>query len=123
LRGFGDLEVVVMDATWRRRTPVTVRELVDELSAARSIAYTTVMTVMDNLHRKGFLDREMIGRAWTYRPSFTRDEYIARLMRDALGDAGDPQAALRHFVSAISEDESQLLRALLRRRPVRRTDP
>jgi predicted transcriptional regulator len=79
-----------------------------------------VMTVLDNLHRKGFLDREMTGRAWSYRPRVGREEYTARLMRDALHEAGDQRAALAHFVAGMSEQESQLLRAVLRRRPGKR---
>ena len=117
MRGFGDLEAVVMQTMWRRDEPASVRQIFEELAEDRSIAYTTVMTVMDNLHRKGFLDRQMVGRAWRYQPSATREEYTARLMRDALHDAGDPLAALAHFVNEMTEDESHALRAVLRRRP------
>lgn len=116
MRGLGDLESVVMDLMWDGDGPATVRRVFEQLTGQRSIAYTTVMTVMDNLHRKGFLDREMIGKAWTYRPSASREEHLARLMRDALDAAGDQQAALAHFVSGMSEEESQVLRGVLRRR-------
>jgi len=51
VRGFGDLEAVIMHRVWEHGRPVTVRELFDELSAERTIAYTTVMSTMDNLHR------------------------------------------------------------------------
>ena len=115
MRGFGDLEAVVMETMWRREQPATVRQIFEELAQDRAIAYTTVMTVMDNLHRKGFLDRQMTGRAWTYQPSTSREQYVARLMRDALAEAGDQQAALTHFVTIMSEDESVALRAALRR--------
>ena len=117
MRGFGELEAVIMDRMWRRAEPATVRQVFEELAQDRPIAYTTVMTVMDTLHRKGFLDRHMAGRAWMYRPSATREEYTARLMRDALHEAGDPQTALAHFIHEMSEDESLALRAALRRRP------
>ena len=115
MRGFGDLEAVIMETMWRREQPATVRQIFEELAQDRAIAYTTVMTVMDNLHRKGFLDRQMTGRAWTYQPSTSREQYVARLMRDALAEAGDQQAALTHFVTTMSEDESEALRAALRR--------
>jgi predicted transcriptional regulator len=114
--GLGDLEAVVMDAMWDGAAPATVRQVFEHLSAGRPIAYTTVLTVMDNLYRKGFLAREMAGRAWSYRLSATREEHLARLMRDALDEAGDQQAALTHFVSAMTEEESRLLRGALRRR-------
>ncbi len=115
MHGFGDLEAVVMGVMWRSADPATVRQVFEELARQRSLAYTTVMTVMDNLHRKGFLDREMTGRAWSYRPRVSREEYTARLMRDALHEAGDQHAALAHFVAGMSDQESQMLRAVLRR--------
>jgi predicted transcriptional regulator len=115
MRGLGDLEAVVMDLMWQATSPATVRQVFEKLSARRPIAYTTVMTVMDNLHRKGFLDREMAGRAWSYRPSVSREQHLAGLMRDALDEAPDQHAALAHFVSGMSEQESQVLRAVLRR--------
>jgi DNA-binding MarR family transcriptional regulator len=64
MRGFGDLEALLMDRLWSRDEPTTIRELVDELRQEREIAYTTVQTVMDNLHRKGWLSREPKGRAY-----------------------------------------------------------
>ncbi len=64
-RGFGELEAVIMDRIWNRAsgTTTTVRELFDELAAERDIAYTTVMSTMDNLHSKGYLARERDGKA------------------------------------------------------------
>ena len=115
MRDFGDLEAVIMDTMWRRDQPATVREVYTPLAKARPLAYTTVMTVMDNLYRKGFLSREMVGRAWQYRPTATREEYTARLMRDALNAADEKTTALAHFVAGMTESESQTLRWLLRR--------
>ncbi|GAA1382344.1 BlaI/MecI/CopY family transcriptional regulator [Catellatospora chokoriensis] len=116
MRGFGDLEAVIMDIMWRRDTPATVRQVQQQLASARPVAYTTVMTVMDNLFQKGFLQRQMSGRAWSYKPSASREQYTAQLMRDALEAAGDQSAALAHFVASMSESQSQMLRWLLRRR-------
>ena len=56
-RGFGDLEAAVMDRVWAREDGVTVREVFDELTGVRRIAYTTVLSTMDNLHRKGWVRR------------------------------------------------------------------
>jgi predicted transcriptional regulator len=112
----GDLEAVIMDVMWRRTEPATVREVLQRVSVARPLAYTTVMTVMDNLFQKGFLRRERAGRAWLYRMAESREQYTARLMRDALAQADDHTAALGHFVTGMSASESQALRWLLRRR-------
>jgi predicted transcriptional regulator len=64
IRGFGELEAVIMDRIWRRDSaiPTTVRELFDELAAERTIAYTTVMSTMDNLHTKAGSPENATGR-------------------------------------------------------------
>jgi len=115
VRGFGDLEAVIMDRVWERGEPVTVRELFDGLSAERAIAYTTVMSTMDNLHRKGWLDRVREGKAYRYTATATREEYGARLMREALADGGDAEVVLSHFVAQIGSGESEALRSVLRK--------
>jgi predicted transcriptional regulator len=113
VRGFGDLEAVIMDRVWEHAEPVTVRELHDELSAERVIAYTTVMSTMDNLHRKGWLNRVKEGKAYRYSASASRAEYSARLMREALADGGDTEMVLSHFLAQIDGDESEALRSVL----------
>jgi predicted transcriptional regulator len=115
MRGFGDLEAVIMQRVWDHAQPVTVRDLVDELQREREIAYTTVMTTMDNLHRKGWLARVKDGKAYVYTATASRAEYSARLMREALDDGGDPEVVLSHFVAAMGGDESQALAAVVRR--------
>lgn len=115
MRGFGDLEAVVMQRVWEHDGPVTVRELFDELRQERGIAYTTVMSTMDNLHRKGWLDRDKDGKAYRYTPVASRDEYSARLMREAMTEAGDTEAVLSHFVAQMDGEESKVLRAVLRK--------
>ncbi len=120
MRGFGELEAVVMHRVWDHDGPVTVRDLFDELRAERSIAYTTVMSTMDNLHRKGWLDRERDGKAYRYRAVATREEYSARLMREALVEAPDTEAVLSHFVAQMDGEQSQVLREVLDRLAGRR---
>jgi predicted transcriptional regulator len=114
MRGFGELEAVIMQRVWHHGRPVTVRELFDELVRQRAIAYTTVMTTMDNLHRKGWLAREKEGKAYRYTATASREEYSARLMREALDDGGDTQAVLTHFVAQMDGEESEVLRAVVR---------
>jgi len=115
MRGFGDLEAVIMHMVWDRRRPVTVRELFDDLRQEREIAYTTVMSTMDNLHRKGWLARSKDGKAYRYTATASREEYSARLMREALADGGDAEAVLAHFVAQMGGPESEALRAVVRR--------
>ena len=111
MRGFGELEAVVMDRVWEHGGPVTVRELFDDLRRERPIAYTTVMSTMDNLHRKGWLARDKDGKAYRYTAVASRDEYSARLMREAMAEAGDTEAVLSHFVAAMDGGQAEALRA------------
>ncbi|MCV7255485.1 BlaI/MecI/CopY family transcriptional regulator [Mycolicibacterium fluoranthenivorans] len=116
VRGFGDLEAVVMDRIWNRDPDtVTVREIFEELSRERRIAYTTVMSTMDNLHTKGWLERERDGRAYRYWAIMTREERTARLMREALDDGGRSELVLSYFIEQIGPTESDSLRDALRR--------
>ncbi|WP_245236476.1 BlaI/MecI/CopY family transcriptional regulator, partial [Streptomyces roseus] len=74
-RPLGELEDAVMTRVWQWNRPVTVREVLEDLQQERSIAYTTVMTVMDNLHQKGWVRREAEGRAYRYTAVSTRAAY------------------------------------------------
>jgi predicted transcriptional regulator len=119
IRGFGELEAVVMDRLWSRPDgeATSVREVFDELAAERVIAYTTVMSTMDNLHTKGWLTRERDGKAYRYRPTLSREQHSARLMREALDGGGSAELVLQHFVEQIGAEESARLRSVLRRLP------
>lgn len=77
----GPLEAEVMDRLWKRRT-ATVRDILDDVGRSRSLAYTTVMTIMTRLHEKGLLARERDGKSYIYRPAFTREEHRSRLSHD-----------------------------------------
>lgn len=120
MRGFGELESKIMDRLWSWNRPVTVREVQEDLRPERDLAYTTVMTVMDNLHRKGWLQRERAGRAYRYEPVASRDEYSAELMREALTSSTDHTATLVRFMEQMTPTEAAALRRA-RRRLGRRT--
>src|SRR5690242_13392982 len=113
MRQFGELEAVIMDRLWERGKPALVRELVDDLRKDRPIAYTTVMTVMENLYRKGWLRRHRDGRAWRYEPTGSRSGYTASLMSDALDTSTDRRTALAHFVLQMSPHDAALLEQAL----------
>lgn len=113
MRRFGELEAVIMDRLWERGRPALVRDMVEDLRADRPLAYTTVMTVMENLHRKGWLRRERDGRAWRYEPTGSRSAYTAALMSDALSTSADRRKALAHFALQMSPHDAAMLRAAL----------
>ena len=113
MRRFGELEAVIMERLWERGRPALVREILDDLRGDRDIAYTTVMTVMDNLHRKGWLRRERDGRAWRYEPTGSRSGYTAALMNEALETSADRRRALAHFAFQMSPHDASVLRDAL----------
>ena len=114
--GFGELERTIMAVLWDAGRPMTVRQVHAALSDSRSLAYTTVMTVLSRLHAKGILRRSEAGRAFTYEPVHSRADHAAHLMVQALADSRDRDAALAHFVETITAAEEGVLRAALRRR-------
>ena len=120
MRQFGELEAAIMDVLWNAAEPMRVRDVLDELNQERDLAYTTVMTVLTNLHRKGWVDREMEDRAYRYRTVTTREEATAQTLRDLLDSADDRESVLLHFVSSASEEESDILRRALRRKARKR---
>jgi predicted transcriptional regulator len=103
-----------MTRVWEWNRPVTVREVLEDLSQNRSIAYTTVMTVMDNLRQKGWLRRSAEGRAYRYEAVSTRAAYSAALMNEAWATSDNPAAALVHFFGMMSPEQREAVRDALR---------
>ncbi|MGW6457752.1 BlaI/MecI/CopY family transcriptional regulator [Streptomyces sp. NPDC055078] len=101
----GELEDAVMTRVWQWNRPVTVREILEDLRRDRPIAYTTVMTVMDKVHQKGWLRRELDGRAFRYSPVSTRADYAATLMSEAWSRSDNPAAALVAFFGMMSAEQ------------------
>lgn len=111
----GDLEVQVMRKVWDRGQAVTVRDVVGELQRERPVAYTTVMTVMDNLRKKGWLRRQAAGRAYRYEALVSAEEYSAGLIRQALAASSDRAGVLLHFIGELSADEASAVAEAYRR--------
>ncbi|WP_101787688.1 BlaI/MecI/CopY family transcriptional regulator [Nonomuraea indica] len=118
-RSLGELEAVIMDRMWSYRRPATVRDVLEDLRAERSIAYTTVMTVMDKLHTKGLLRRELVGKAYLYQAVASKEAYTADLMRDSLARSGNQAATLVHFLERLTPEEAGALEAALQVFPPR----
>ena len=78
------LELDIMKAVWRRH-PITVRDVQAAIQPDRSLAYTTVMTVMHRLYLKGFLKRELQSKAHYYEPTVdfadVRDAAVSGIIR------------------------------------------
>lgn len=102
-----------MEQLWGAADALTVREVHERLSITRELAYTTVMTVLDRLAGKGMVQRQREGRAWRYRPSASREAYVAQLMLDALDLSPSRDAALVRFARSMTGAEAEVLRAAL----------
>ncbi|PZS37370.1 MAG: CopY family transcriptional regulator [Pseudonocardiales bacterium] len=110
---FGDLEAAIMDVMWAAGGPVRVREVADELNQNRPLAFNTVQTVMENLFRKGWLNRHKSGRAYCYVTVRSREDYVAGLLGEALAVARDPAATLLRLVEDLEPGEIAQLRVAL----------
>jgi predicted transcriptional regulator len=73
------LELDCMNTLWPMGEG-TVREIRDNLAPRRPRAYTTIMTIMDRLARKGVVERRKIGRAYMYRPNLSAEEARAQAL-------------------------------------------
>jgi predicted transcriptional regulator len=109
--GLGELEREVMRLAWRGGE-VSVHEVHRSLGEDR--AYTTVMTTLDRLFRKGLLTRRKSGRAYLYSPRITREEFERGFASDILDglfsrDGRADEALLSCIVDAVSERDRELL--------------
>ena len=109
----GPLERAVMDVIWAGQRDVTVRDVL-ETRAAKGLAYTTVMTILDRLWKKGYLSRRQRGRAYSYRARIDREAYLESLMDEVFASASDRREVLLGFVKGASDDELAELRRVLR---------
>jgi predicted transcriptional regulator len=111
----GPLERAVLEQVWRGAGEVTVREVTAALP--RRLAYTTVMTTLDRLHRKGLLSRRKDGRAFRYAPRSTPEQFAAGILRrwlDRLAGRGPVRPLLASLVDAVGEHDAALLPELQR---------
>jgi predicted transcriptional regulator len=97
----GGLEREVMTQLWSSAGPLTVRQVHERISRDRELAYTTVLTVLDRLAKKGVVTRHKADRAYLYTPARTREEMTASVMLDALSASPDRDAALAYFVGQL----------------------
>jgi predicted transcriptional regulator len=113
-RFFGALELRVLDALWHAGEPQSVRDL---LPGFAGVAYTTLMTTLDRLHRKGVLERRKVGRAFVYQPRRSPEALRADLadaaLRAVFGErATELQPILSFFVETVSRQDQESLAAL-----------
>ena len=110
-RPMGALETDVLRALWATTRPSTPAEVLQRLGA--DLAYTTVMTILTRLWRKGLVEREQQGRAFAYRPLVSEADLTAKRMKETLSATKDREAALTRFVDSLSKRDERALRRVL----------
>ncbi len=111
-----ELEMEILKILWRNG-PATVRTVRDALADRRKLAYTSVMTMMNIMTRKGFLKRTKDGLSFTYQTRITEKATIGQMLRDMVNRLfnGSPAAAMLNLLetSDIDDEELMRLRAML----------
>jgi predicted transcriptional regulator len=120
----GTLELELMEILWSHGE-TSVRDVVPRLS--RPLAYTTVMTTLDRLFKKGLLDRQKSDRAFLYSPSFSRQEWERRraghLVAGFLtGPNPSRELLLSCLLDAVGEHDATLLDDLEKKIRTRRKE-
>ncbi len=110
-REMGSLETEVLMCLWASEAPLSPAEVRSALGD--TLAYTTVMTVLTRLWRKGLAERDAQGRGFVYRPLVSEAELVAQRMHSDLMRSSDRDGALAQFVSGLSRREAQTLRRLM----------
>src|SRR5574337_647075 len=111
----GPLEAQIMEVVWEQGE-VTVRDIYNVLRQQRDLAYTTVMTVMHNLHRKGLLAQRSEGQAHVYTARLSRMEFVRAKVSETLDALLEnfSEPALAHFVERLSQSDPERLAQLER---------
>lgn len=124
----GSLERQVLERLWDLGTDVSVRELRKSFDG---LAYTTLMTTLDRLFRKGLLGRRREGRAFVYRPRLTPEQLRRHVAADVIDsllgqDRESARPVISTFIDAVEERDRALLdelEALIRRKRRERREP
>jgi BlaI family penicillinase repressor len=119
LHGLGSLQSEVMDLVWGQGE-ATVAQLFETIGARRRITYTTILSAVQKLERKGWLKHRTAGRAYVYYPVRDRLQVGGRTLRDLLRTAfeGDPRLLLSSLLedTKLSDEDLKELRKLIEQR-------
>jgi predicted transcriptional regulator len=113
LERLGALETEVMERAWTHNE-MSVRDVFQEMQGR--LAYTTIMTTLDRLYKKGLLLRRKEGNAYFYSAALTEKQYQETLTKHLFGmvlhDRKNSGAVLSRFVEAVSEADREMLEQL-----------
>lgn len=112
----GDAEMEILQHVWDFKE-ATVAQVHERLLLDRKVAYTTVMTTMQNLAKKGYLTFEKNGMSYVYRASADPVQVRQNLLTQFMDKAfrGSPTALVQTLLTSeeLSDDERQAIRGIL----------
>ncbi|MGQ9732496.1 MAG: BlaI/MecI/CopY family transcriptional regulator [Candidatus Zipacnadales bacterium] len=115
-QALGQLEAAVMSVIWDAGVPLCVEEVRSALAQvqAKSAAYTTIMTTLDRLYKKGFLSRERRGKAYYYQAKVSRTELGSNITKQVIDGLLNTFAepAISYFVEALGDHDPEKLDSL-----------
>lgn len=113
-KGLGPLEHQIMDIVWKQKQ-ATVYSVVDELNKKKLLAYTTVMTVMTRLSKKGILVRKKQGKTYLYHPKISKTRFIHSVVQNTISKMVDMfgEEALIAFADETNNLSSEKKKKLL----------
>ena len=121
-----ELELEILKVLWHIG-PATVRQVRDELAAIRDLAYTTVMTMMTIMDKKGYVQRKKDGRSFIYEAKYHEQKASKNMLQDIVDRlfGGSTTAVMQHLLetSELDEDELKQIRSLINRKAREKSEP
>lgn len=104
-----DSERAILEVLWKRKH-ASVREVTDELSKSRPVAYTTVLTMLKILGNKGLVGHHAEGRAFIYHATISRSEARSKALQHLLAQFfnGSPKVLAQHLLNEHEVDMAEL---------------
>lgn len=112
-RFFGPLEAKIMSILWTHRE-LSIKDVQHKLEQDKNLSFNTVMTVMNRLLEKGFLEKRMEGRTSLYHTTHSQEEFMEiqskEITHELLEDFGP--LVVNHMIEALDEADPELLAML-----------
>lgn len=102
-----------MQILWSRKT-ATVKEVHQALTSKKRLAYTTVMTVMGRLAKKGLLAQRKVGKAYVYSPRVSKNGFIQSMIKSVFGGLTEEfsEPVLSQFVDSLGKEDETIIMEL-----------
>ena len=116
MRSLGDLERSIMDILWsllEAASAQDIRELLNETEEGKSLAITTILTVLSRLEKKGMVNRDRKLRPHQFTAVASREDHTVELLRTVLGSVPNRTAVLARLIGEISPTEAAQVKSLL----------